>query len=297
MTNETMHRDKGASGKTCRQCLEFKPLAEFSGRSGRRSGRRRRRGVCRECRRKEWSGAAASPALPAPAASGPAAADAAPGSAPAVPLAAVPLTPAQPAGMNAAGLAIPDPGAAAPESGAETAEAPAADAPKPKRKRRRRKRKKAHAANPAAPSAHSQPQALAKARPVKLPVDPPPAPAGLRPTKQGFVRMLGKSDNGRRWYQEIEPELAFILVRERAAVVASRHTIRRLYSNKEFRRLILERDKYTCYFCGQYGDTIDHLLPRAKGGHTTPVNCVCACNLCNQSKADRDLDEFIRASD
>lgn len=111
----------------------------------------------------------------------------------------------------------------------------------------------------------------------------------------GFIRMRGKTDNGRSWYQEIDPELAAILVREQAAVVVNRHTIRRKYSNKAFRRLILTRDSYTCYFCGKYGDTLDHLLPRTKGGHTTPINCVCACNECNQSKADRDADEFMRA--
>ncbi|RED56031.1 HNH endonuclease [Cohnella lupini] len=119
--------------------------------------------------------------------------------------------------------------------------------------------------------------------------------SSLRPTRQGFIRMRGKTDNGRRWYQEVDPELAITLVRERAAVVVNRNTIRRIYANKEFRLFILKRDHYICHFCGQYGDTIDHMLPRAKGGHTTPDNCVCACNECNQSKADRDLEEFIGA--
>nr|WP_248565441.1 HNH endonuclease signature motif containing protein [Paenibacillus sp. L3-i20] len=119
----------------------------------------------------------------------------------------------------------------------------------------------------------------------------------LKPTGGGFIRMRGKTDNGRRWYQEIEPELAYVLVKEGAAVVVNRHTIRRLYSNKEFRLLILTRDNYTCRFCGKYGDTIDHELPRAKGGHTTPVNCICACYECNQLKANRDVDEFMRAMD
>lgn len=92
--------------------------------------------------------------------------------------------------------------------------------------------------------------------------------------------MRGHSDKGRRWHQEIDLKLAVTLVREHAAVVVNRRTIRRLYSNKDFRRLILTRDNYTCYFCGLYGDTIDHLLPRAKGAtpHPTtvyaPVTCV-----------------------
>lgn len=123
----------------------------------------------------------------------------------------------------------------------------------------------------------------------------PEDPASLRTNRQGMVRMRGKTDKGRRWHQEVDMELAVTLVKEKAAVVVNRYTIRRLFSNKDFKRYILTRDHYTCYFCGSYGDTIDHLLPRAKGGHTTPLNCVCACNLCNQSKAAMDAEEFMRS--
>ncbi|MFD0590355.1 HNH endonuclease [Paenibacillus sp. GCM10027627] len=151
-----------------------------------------------------------------------------------------------------------------------------------KRNRGARKRK-----GGTAPPPQAQPLSKEKERPLEA--------SSLRPTAQGFIRMRGKTDNGRRWYQEIEPELASILVNEGAAVVVNRQTIKRLYSNKEFRQFILTRDNYTCRFCGQYGDTIDHVLPRAKGGHTTPVNCVCACYECNQLKAGRDVDEFIKA--
>jgi len=132
--------------------------------------------------------------------------------------------------------------------------------------------------------------------------DLPPKPEGpdpsvLRTTRQGTIRMRGKTDKGRRWYQETDLETAVVLVREHAAVVVNPYTIRRIYNNKSFRRYILARDRNICHFCGEYGDTIDHLLPRAKGGHTTPANCVCACNLCNQSKAALSLDEFMESFD
>ncbi|MFF2480660.1 HNH endonuclease [Paenibacillus sp. NPDC058071] len=166
----------------------------------------------------------------------------------------------------------------------------------------------AAAVQTAPPKAESAPPSAEKKRPrVKAPVRPskprtqpkatPHSPTDftfLRPTRQGTVWMRGKTDKGRRWHQEIDLGLAETLVKERAAVVVNRHTIRRLFSNKDFRKYILTRDSYTCYFCGEYGDTIDHMLPRAKGGHTTPDNCVCACNECNQSKADKDLEEFMR---
>jgi hypothetical protein len=169
--------------------------------------------------------------------------------------------------------------------------APGQPGTKPKRRRRKRGKAKKPAAAPAITAVIPT-----EIKPKSHKTDPWDASA-LRPTRQGFIRMRGKTDNGRRWYQEVDPELAITLVREHAAVVVNRHTIRRIYSNKEFRRLILTRDNYTCHFCGRYGDTIDHLLPRAKGGHTTPLNCVCACNECNQSKADRDLEEFMGGLD
>ncbi|NGZ76270.1 HNH endonuclease [Saccharibacillus sp. VR-M41] len=179
------------------------------------------------------------------------------------------------------------------------------------RKRRAAGREIEAASDPLPPSAAARPpRALpeeaeaalaAPKRRVRRPPPEPPADAlleptrenELRPTRQGTIRMRGRTDKGRRWQQETDLEMARCLVREHAAVVVNRFTIRRLYTNRSFRRYILERDRYTCHFCGEYGDTIDHLLPRAKGGHTTPLNCVCACMLCNQNKADRDLDEFM----
>ncbi|MGN7414815.1 HNH endonuclease [Paenibacillus sp. SAF-068] len=150
----------------------------------------------------------------------------------------------------------------------------------------------AHASRSHGAGTDGRPRRQTPATPVAI---DPEDPALLRTNRQGMVRMRGKTDKGRRWHQEVDMELAVTLVKEKAAVVVNRYTIRRLFSNKDFKRYILTRDHYTCYFCGSYGDTIDHLLPRAKGGHTTPLNCVCACNLCNQSKAAMDAEEFMRS--
>ena len=47
------------------------------------------------------------------------------------------------------------------------------------------------------------------------------------------------------------------------------------------------RDARTCAYCGQHGDTIDHVVPRSRGGLDTWDNLVCACRSCNNRKADR----------
>src|SRR5579871_1265651 len=57
------------------------------------------------------------------------------------------------------------------------------------------------------------------------------------------------------------------------------------------RRNIYKRDRYTCQYCGaQPGTeelTVDHVLPRSRGGISTWENCVLACVGCNKRKADR----------
>jgi 5-methylcytosine-specific restriction endonuclease McrA len=54
---------------------------------------------------------------------------------------------------------------------------------------------------------------------------------------------------------------------------------------------ILERDGWTCQYCGQYGDTIDHIIPKSRGGPSTWGNMCCACHDCNASKDNMTPDE------
>jgi hypothetical protein len=53
------------------------------------------------------------------------------------------------------------------------------------------------------------------------------------------------------------------------------------------RQGVLRRDKFRCGYCGRRATTIDHVLPRSRGGKNTWSNCVAACFACNQKKADR----------
>lgn len=73
--------------------------------------------------------------------------------------------------------------------------------------------------------------------------------------------------------------------------------VRKLYKNKVpySKRNIFTRDKFTCQFCNDKlvldECTVDHVVPKAKGGKSTWENCVCACKTCNHSKGDRNLKE------
>ncbi|MGA3527400.1 HNH endonuclease [Melissospora conviva] len=53
------------------------------------------------------------------------------------------------------------------------------------------------------------------------------------------------------------------------------------------RRGVLARDGRRCGYCGGVAATVDHILPRSRGGGNTWTNTVASCAGCNQRKADR----------
>jgi CRISPR/Cas system Type II protein with McrA/HNH and RuvC-like nuclease domain len=55
---------------------------------------------------------------------------------------------------------------------------------------------------------------------------------------------------------------------------------------------ILKRDKFKCVYCGSQRDlTIDHVIPKSKGGKNTWSNMVTSCGKCNHKKGDRTPEE------
>lgn len=58
------------------------------------------------------------------------------------------------------------------------------------------------------------------------------------------------------------------------------------------RQNIFKRDNFECQYCGTKRDlTIDHVIPRAKGGQDTWTNLVTACKRCNARKGDYTPEE------
>jgi 5-methylcytosine-specific restriction endonuclease McrA len=69
----------------------------------------------------------------------------------------------------------------------------------------------------------------------------------------------------------------------RLAVFIRKPFLDRVAFNK---KNILRRDGYTCQYCSRRGErlTVDHIVPRSRGGDTSWTNVVAACLRCNLKK-------------
>ena len=61
------------------------------------------------------------------------------------------------------------------------------------------------------------------------------------------------------------------------------------HKRKITRRAVFARDQWTCQYCGEERGslTVDHVIPRSKGGPTDWHNIVTCCAPCNRRKGDR----------
>lgn len=100
---------------------------------------------------------------------------------------------------------------------------------------------------------------------------------------------------------------ATILVLKNKAHVVSSRTIRlknyvkvpvaKMAAGKPTRALILKRDNHTCQYCEYTGPklTLDHVLPKSRGGGDTWQNLVTSCLECNNCKDNRTPEEWAEA--
>lgn len=65
---------------------------------------------------------------------------------------------------------------------------------------------------------------------------------------------------------------------------------------KRKRRKLLEKSGGVCTYCGVKlswkSCTLDHVIPKSKGGSTLPVNLVASCVGCNNKKGNMTPEEF-----
>ncbi len=60
------------------------------------------------------------------------------------------------------------------------------------------------------------------------------------------------------------------------------------HRRKITRRAVFARDGWTCQYCGSRSNlTVDHVIPRSKGGNSSWENIVASCAPCNRRKGDR----------
>ena len=60
------------------------------------------------------------------------------------------------------------------------------------------------------------------------------------------------------------------------------------HRRKITRRAVFARDEWTCQYCGSRSNlTVDHVIPRCKGGTSSWENIVASCAPCNRRKGDR----------
>lgn len=92
-----------------------------------------------------------------------------------------------------------------------------------------------------------------------------------------------------------------LLLKEKAQVLSNRVIrllnyvkvpLSKIVSYKPSRAMIYKRDDNTCQYCGATSRlTIDHVIPRCRGGEDTWENLVVACSSCNTKKSNTLLEQ------
>jgi 5-methylcytosine-specific restriction endonuclease McrA len=64
---------------------------------------------------------------------------------------------------------------------------------------------------------------------------------------------------------------------------------RDIHRRRITRKAVLARDGWTCQYCGssRHSLTVDHVIPRSRGGESVWENIVASCAPCNRRKGDR----------
>ena len=69
-------------------------------------------------------------------------------------------------------------------------------------------------------------------------------------------------------------------------------------ARKKFRESIFEEWGWQCAYCSKQLNendaTIDHIIPKHKGGHSTRNNLACCCSSCNRGKASNHWLEWYQ---
>lgn len=116
-------------------------------------------------------------------------------------------------------------------------------------------------------------------------------PLGVVTSRRALVLVLGdKADVLHHGAEQMRSER---LALQAPSVIRLRYVVKVPYQRRVTlsRRAVLHRDGSRCQYCGRDADSIDHVIPRSRGGTHTWDNVVAACRRCNLGKGSRLLTE------
>ena len=96
------------------------------------------------------------------------------------------------------------------------------------------------------------------------------------------AEILEQSDHSLHWALGAIPRPVVVRLTSYVRIPHDTH------KRKITRRAVFARDGWECQYCGSRGAlTVDHVIPRSKGGGSTWENIVASCGPCNRRKGDR----------
>ena len=117
-------------------------------------------------------------------------------------------------------------------------------------------------------------------------------PLNICNVRRAFLLLLnGKAEMVEQYAEDlVSAEARF----SRPSVIKLQYLVKRPPTGPRLvRQEVFRRDKHTCQYCGVQSRelTIDHVLPRHRGGGHTWENLVSACKDCNHRKGGRTAEE------
>lgn len=104
-----------------------------------------------------------------------------------------------------------------------------------------------------------------------------------------------KDSNREGTLYEVVPPLNVPIVAERLASTQIEDVDADYFNDPEKRIEVFERDQWTCQYCGEKVDeknsTLDHFIPKSKGGGNNKENLRTACLACNSVKSGKSFEE------
>lgn len=117
-------------------------------------------------------------------------------------------------------------------------------------------------------------------------------PLGVVAARRAVVLVLGgKAELVHETGQEVRSARLVLPI---PSVIRLRYYVRVPYQRQAApsRRAVFHRDGHRCQYCDAEAESIDHVVPRSRGGAHEWENVVAACRRCNSTKGDRLLSEI-----